>query len=287
MGGNGNQMFQYAAGLALARRHNTELLVDINYLIDKSKRHFRHENREYALEMFNITGKRASNEEIARFTVPRKGNKYFYHCKKRLYKDYHVFKERDLSSPDRFKELPSDAYIEGLWQLTQYFHDIKRELRTEFTFKRELPEQCAAVMKRIRNKTSICVHFRRGDYANHPILDVVKLDYYYAALKLILHRIDSAKLFIFSDDISWCSENFKPQEIEYEFVDQSLAGPTAEYHLHMISACNHYIIPNSTFAWWGAWLSESPGKIVIAPKNWWNGQLESINSIVPPEWITI
>ena len=82
IGGNGNQMFQYSAGFFLARKHNTELLLDVNYLIDKSKRYFRHENRDYALNMFNISAKIASCQQITRFTVPRKGNKYVYHLKK-------------------------------------------------------------------------------------------------------------------------------------------------------------------------------------------------------------
>jgi len=287
VGGNGNQMFQYAAGLALARKHNTELLIDINYLLDKSKRHFRHKNREYALDMFNISGRIAANEQIAHFTVPRKGNKYVYHIKKRISRNYHVIKEEDLPSRERFKESPSDSYIEGYWENKQYFQDIEMEIRTEYTFKNRLPDQCTPVMERIRIENAICVIFRRGDFVNHPVLDVVKLDFYYDALKVISERMDSARLFVFSDDISWCRENFKPQEHDCEFVDQSLTGPNAEYYLHMITACNHYIIPNSTFAWWGAWLSESPGKVVIAPKKWWSGQAESINSIVPPEWIAI
>jgi len=286
-GGNGNQMFQYAAGLALARRHNTQLLLDINYLLDKSKRYFRHENREYALDMFNISGRIAANRQIARFTVPRKGNKYVYHIKKRILQEYHVVKEDDLASWEEFMESPSDAYIEGYWQNTQYFQAIGKEIRTEYTFKNKLPGQCTPLMKRIRTDNAVCVHFRRGDFVNHPTLDIVTLDFYYDALRLLSERIDSAKLFVFSDDISWCREKFKPKEYDCEFVDQLLAGPNGEYHLHMITACNHYIIPNSTFAWWGAWLSESPGKVVIAPKKWWNAQVESVNSIVPSDWITI
>lgn len=102
-----------------------------------------------------------------------------------------------------------------------------------------------------------------------------------------MEKVDSAKLFIFSDDISWCKENFKPKKIEFEFVDQSLTGPNAEYYLQMITCCKHYVIPNSTFGWWGAWLGESPDKIVIAPKKWFKGQIDSINAILPSEWITI
>ena len=141
MGGNGNQMFQYAAGLSLAKKHGTELLLDINYLEDKSRRHFRHENRDYALEMFNISGRRASNEEIGRFVVPRKGNKYVYHIKKRVVREYHVIRERNLASRDEFTESLCDCYIEGSWQNMRYFSGIEREVRAEYTFTNRLPEQ--------------------------------------------------------------------------------------------------------------------------------------------------
>ena len=287
MGGNGNQMFQYAAGLALAKFHNTELLLDINYLLDKSKRLHRHEHRDYALTMFNISGKIASNQQIAQFTTPRVGNKYIYHLKKRIHKEHNVFKDDALTEMQSFYSLPNNIYLDGFWQNEKHFSHITDDLKKDFTFKNALPKECSDIYEEIQKSNSVCVMFRRGDFVNHPLLDVVGMNFYSAALKKISEKLDSPTLFIFSDDISWCQENFKPRDFQYKFVDQSLTGPNAEYYLQMIVACKHFIIPNSTFGWWGAWLSDNQDKIIITPKIWLKGQVTDINQIVPESWIAI
>jgi hypothetical protein len=287
MGGNGNQMFQYAAGLALAKRHNVELLLDIFYLLDQSRRCFRHTNRDYALDIFNISGRVANEADVSQFTTPRTGNKYIYHMKKKLLKENNVFREAELNSSLDFFSLPTSCYLEGYWEAPRYFFDIKEILREEFTFKHALPHKCRYVRNDIKSGNSVCVIFRRGDFVGHPVLDIVEVDFYYSAIKLLTKRTHNPVLFVFSDDIPWCENNFKPQGIEYRFVDQSLTGPKAEHYFQMIVECNHFIIPNSTFGWWGAWLGKSAEKIVIAPKIWFKGQKESINSVVPDNWLTL
>lgn len=287
MGGNGNQMFQYAAGFSIANRLNLKLLVDVNYLQDKNKRYFKFEDRDYTLYMYNISGEIASDNKISQFIVPRKGNKYFYHLERRVLSEKNVIREESLSTLASFGEIVSDCYLEGYWQNPFYFKDCETEIRREFSFKNKLPEICMPILQRIGNSNSVCVHIRRGDFVNHPILEVVNTEFYYKALTILSEIVSSPRLFVFSDDIPWCRENFKPYNFDYEFVDPSLSGPHAECHLHLITLCKHFIIPNSTFSWWGAWLSTSPGKIVIAPKKWFKGQAAPVNAIVPKEWIAI
>lgn len=287
MGGQGNQMFQYAAGLALAQRHNTEFLVDINYLKDKSKRYFRHENRDYELNMFNLSAKLATDMQISKFTVPRQGNKYIYHLKKRIFREHNVFDAKDIVVPCHLLDLPGNSYLQGYFQNPGFFSNIKERVRAEFTFINPLPDCYQPILKEIQLNNSVCVHFRRGDFVNHPILDIIDLKFYYRAIELLAEKMDSPKLFIFSDDISWCQENFKPRKIRIEFVNQFLSGSDSEYHLQLMVACKHFIIPNSTFSWWGAWLSNSPGKIIIAPKKWHRNQIAEINPIIPSDWTTI
>ena len=280
-------MFQYAAGFAIAQRLNMKVLVDVNYLKDKSNRYFKFSNRDYVLDMFNISGEIASDNQISQFRVPRKGNKYFYHLKKRLASERNIIREKNLTTCTSFKNIASHCYLEGYWQNPIYFKDYENEIRQEFSFKNKLSEVCIPVLQRIENSNSVCIHVRRGDFVNHPTLDVVKIEFYYKALAILSDIFPDLRLFVFSDDVSWCRENLELDLFEYEFIDPSLSGPHAEYHLHLMTFCKHFIIPNSTFSWWGAWLSKSKEKIVIAPKKWFIGQTESINDILPKEWITI
>ncbi len=286
-GGMGNQMFQYAAGLALANRHRTALKLDIHYLLDTSRRYFRYTPRPYALDVFNITAAIASPSEISMFTVPRVGNKYLYHLRKRFVKNRNVFRESELPTEDDFFRIPSDAYLEGYWQRPTYFHHIRELLRREFSFREPLPEFCLPMWETIKNSNAVCVVFRRGDYVGHPQLDILDLDYYHAAINWYRAKNEAMTYFVFSDDIPWCQANFSPKGISIQFVDQQYTGPKAQYYLQLMMACKHYIIPNSTYPWWAAWLNDHPGKTVIAPRKWFKDQTTERNPIVPDTWITL
>lgn len=286
-GGMGNQMFQYAAGFALVNKHQTKLKLDINYLLDKSKRYFRHTHREYALDAFNIKAEIATPKEISRFTTPRIGNKYFYHLKKRILKSYNVFEESHMHSQDEFQNIPPDAYLDGFWQNASYIQNVRNLLLEEFSFKEPLPEYCINTFNEIKNSNSVCVVFRRGDYVNHPELDITELNYYHAAIDIFQNKKNNFTYFIFSDDILWCKANFVRNDIEIIFVDQMYTGPKAQYYLQLMIACKKYIIPNSTYPWWAAWLNDDQEKVVIAPKKWFRSQIVDINPIVPNDWITL
>jgi len=283
----GNQMFQYAAGLAVATRHRVPLKLDICYLLDKSRRYFRYTHREYALDVFNITATIASPVEIARFTVPRVGNKYLYHLRKRLRKGWHVVRESDLRDGEDFLRIPSDAYLEGYWQRAAYVAPLREMLLREFSFKEALPAFCRPIEEAIRAVPSVCVLFRRGDYVGHPEWDILDLRYYNAAVDYLQARQNRLVYFVFSDDIPWCRAHFRRDDISIQFVDQQYTGPKAQYYLQLMMACQHYIIPNSTYSWWAAWLNERPSKMVIAPQKWFKSQTAGRNPILPDDWIAL
>lgn len=127
---------------------------------------------------------------------------------------------------------------------------------------------------------AVSIHVRRGDYLQrsdrHPVQDMM---YYENAMS---HFDNCRKFFILSDDIEWCKDNFKgPQFI---FVENN-----PDYiDLWIQSLCDHNIIANSSFSWWGAWLNKNPDKIVIAPKKWFgpNKRLD-VKDLIPEQWITI
>ena len=165
---------------------------------------------------------------------------------------------------DLFKiDKTENCSLYGFFQTEKYFKHIEKQIRKDFTFKDEIKDECDDLIKQFTNP--IALHIRRGDFVwnnkNHPPLS---LDYYKSALDLF----DSDReVIIFSDDTEWCKE----QEL---FADDRFAvaeGGDQFYDLCLMSMCDDFIIANSTFSWWGAWLGNR-GK-VVAPKNWFGEAL--------------
>ncbi len=77
------------------------------------------------------------------------------------------------------------------------------------------------------------------------------------------------KIFVFSDDLEWCKSNFHFDGSE-EYISHSYNGYKDGNYLLLMSACKYFIISNSTYSWWAAWLGNYQNKIVIAPKLWFN-----------------
>ena len=103
------------------------------------------------------------------------------------------------------------------------------------------------------------MHVRRVQYSQ-----LLTLDYYRAAVLLLEKSCTSPYFFIFLDDLAWCREQLS---ISYSCVyvdnfDDEL------YELQLMSLCYHFIIANSSFSWWGAWLSQYPNKMVILPEDY-------------------
>jgi len=286
MGGMGNQMFQYAAGRKLAERHRTVLKLDLGFLLDRTpKENFVY--RDYDLDVFNINAEFAQPYEISLFrssmanSLPRLLRK-FVHNKKHIkeHRDHH-FNRKALNAPD-------NVYLDGYWQSEKYFADIEHIIRKEFEF--ELDSKCDAMAEKLRSVNAICVNVRRGDFVNNPIAShfhgVCTLDYYHQCEKIIADKVSNPHYFIFSDDIEWCMENLTFKH-EFTFVTHDFAGKKYEHYLHLMTMCNHYVIPNSSFAWWAAWLNPNKDKIVIAPKKWFHDKLINTKDLVPESWIRV
>lgn len=287
MGGLGNQMFQYAIGRQLSVLRNTSLKLDVSGFAG-------YDLREYLLHNFKIDAELASDSELEEFKREcRKWDergaiaKLFTQAKFRRYKeprsDLYKFKSKVF-------KLPSDAYLEGHWVHQEYFRGIRELITREFELAHDFDAQNSGFLELIQSSGhSVSLHVRRGDYVTDPRTNkyhgVCSLDYYGSAIARINEKHADAAFFIFSDDLDWVRDNLEIDR-EHHFVDAN-TNLLPHFDLALMRACKHHIIANSTFSWWGAWLADSPGKTVIAPKTWTQGRNVPSAQVVPREWETI
>lgn len=298
-GGLGNQMFQYATGKKLAIQNNTTLKLDLALLHDHtSKTNAVH--RFFDLDIFKINFNFATSEEIV-FLNGKRGNTIFQKIGN-LVKNKILPKKLIIENGRQFHKgllkFRENICIAGAWQSYRYFIEIREQILLDFEIKQEfLAHDTYHLYKEliVFSDTPVCVHIRRGDYVSNSLyndlLGVLDIEYYNNALIELAKYANNLKLFVFSDDIDWCRENLN---FEYEtvYVNQERSKRGVASDLKLMSLCKHNIISNSTFAWWGAWLSQNKNKIVIAPKNWvnkkylGNTKIHPID-ILPEEWIKI
>jgi len=286
IGGLGNQMFQYATGLKLAKKNEADLLLDISDFIN-------YPGREFALHNFNISGK-IINESDNISLIDQ--NTIFF---KRIFLHINSLINRKTSLPyikepyfhyyPNLLNSPCPCYIDGYWQSEKYFFDIKKEIIEEFSLIKPINELSLKILNKIMEKNSVSIHIRRGDYITNTSANkfhgVCSLSYYYSAINLIKNHVENPFFIVFSDDIKWTKENLKISD-EVIYVDHN--GPEKSHEdLFLMSRCSHHIIANSSFSWWAAWLSQNPRKMVITPTPWFDYQNYCYQDIIPNDWIKI
>lgn len=281
-GGLGNQMFQFAAGLALARKYNVELRLDLFQILDQRPWHSTVTKRNYALDIFQYSFPIATKLEVLRHTIPFGLNRYAAFLIKEMRPNGRNYYHENCC---QYCDIPSRAYIEGYWQNASYFKEIKDELKKIFILRNELINKNSILLDKIHQaKNPVCIAFRRGDYIGHPTLDIVTMDYYHKALELLDTIIPERQLFIFSDDIDWCEINFNLSGEHIIFARSESIEDSMIQDFYAICQCHYFIIPNSTFHYWGAWLAPFRDKVVIAPKAWNRQQVDDVHPILPKEW---
>lgn len=284
-GGLGNQMFQYALGRALALKHNVPLRFNIESYENTTARPFTNYTiRTYDLELFNCEGALATRKDIPwLYRMYGKGKLalIFDAVRRRIFR--HKAQELYFSDYNpAMLDLGPNAYLDGFWQSPKYFNHIADIIRNDFTLKHDPSPEIMALAKKIKAEASVGIFIRRTDFIGNPDYEFVDEKYYLRGLQYIAAREKIETVYVFSDDIEWCRENvsFSHKTV---FIDNTYAGERYTGKLFLMTTCRHFIIPNSTFAWWGAWLSYTPGKIVIAPNYWFPGT--DIKDVIPSEWV--
>lgn len=289
-GGLGNQLFQYAAGKALAIRHNCELKIDPSLLYEKLDDPLT-VRREMDLEVFTIPIQLATAKEITHFN-PKPSNlteRIFHGIRFRIARP-NVFLEKHYHYHPEIENQKVPICLVGNFQSPRYFENSWETMHSLFSFKQPILEDSLDVQEAIQQTNSVCINIRRGDYVHHPVysqtLGFRGLDYLLPAIEKIKSKVENPHFFVFSDDIDWCRNKLLPLT-GGTLVDHSHKGWKFGNYLQLMTLCKHHIIPNSTFGWWAAWLGNKPGQIVIAPKLWYQDISFDTKDLCPESWIRL
>jgi hypothetical protein len=249
VGGLGNQLFQYAFGKSLAL-YGIEVVFDNTWYNNES-----FPPRPYRLD---------------KFCVNIKLKKAFPYQKVIFEKRFHEMK------------LVDNCYFQGYWQYPKYYKNTIPFLKDEFKIKEEyFTPEFLELKEKITNCDSVSIHVRRGDYITKENCYALPFNYYYEAITRT-----KGDLFIFSDEIDWCKDQFK-----VEYFDRNLTFIHLEDYLdfELIKLCKTKILANSTFSLWTAYLSED--STIIMPRNWryirGSATPFEIGIPVPKHWIQI
>lgn len=168
-----------------------------------------------------------------------------------------------------------NKYVSGHFQDMRYFDSIRSILKEEFRIKTPASVENQAMLQRLQTCNGVCLHVRRGDYLNPywAKLNICDEAYYQKAVEEILNTVEDPVFFVFSNtskDLEWIRENYHfvnpktGKSVPMEYVD--LSNPDYE-EFRLMRACKHFIIPNSTFSWWAAYLADEDS-VVCAPDRW-------------------
>ena len=252
----GNQMFQFAATKGIAQNRGYDMCIPKH----------NHKHHDGIGNILTIELDNVFDIECQRSTIGSD-----------ILTD-HALEQRFDFDETLFNNCPDNVSLYGFFQTEKYFKHIEDIIRRDFIFKKRIRNDCKEIVEEVFDQDPIALHIRRGDFlinsGNHHNLS---LDWYEKALK----KFDpDREVIIFSDDIFWASaqELFKPDR----FI---ISDGNSSYHdMFMMTQCSDFIIANSTFSWWGAWLANT-GR-VIAPSKWFGPNNAHLNTkdLYPSHW---
>jgi len=197
---------------------------------------------------------------------------------------------RELKFIDSYKdnrnynlEVPSDdkpTYYFGYYQSESYFEKYSEGIKRLFGPPQEFVERIINELPHLHKKIVTVINVRRGDYLNSPNYHpVVTPEYIYKAIEKIP---DTEMFLIASDDIEWCKENIHLPNMFF------LEGYKPEEQLWILSMCQNFVLSNSSFSWWAAYLCKNPNKIVVAPETWFGPEYPHLwDSMYCKDWIIL
>lgn len=291
-------MFQYAAGMALAHRRNTVLKLDVSWFSEGSAA-VAHER--YGLDCFVLDAHFSTEQELEwrrghqRNAAESRFGRLLSNIGLRRYAEllpiggnWHI--QKQFHFYPEFFDLPDGTVIDGTFQSEKFFAPVAKIIRKHFGFRYKPSREVAALAEQIESCEAVAVHFRRGDLVSSERYKVSQaalgMDYYREAFAQIFSKVRSPRFFIFSDDLDFARTcGVCPQEAVFVDCVEEWNPYDA---LRLMSLCKHFIIANSSFSWWGAWLAENQSKIVTRPEPWFSNMPENdTRDLCPEEWIAV
>lgn len=284
--GLANRMFQYSYYLFL-KKNGLEAYVDNNYKATK----WEMENIEWERIFPNATIHQASQSLIFKY-----GGGYNYIDKiRRHYLKFlcKVWNAKNSTIIPSSEDISKYRYFIGVYQNATFIETIKKEVYNAFKFsdfeKGSFNEHLSLKMKA---ENSIAIHVRKGkDYLTFDkFKNTCTTEYYKKAINIIKEKVNNPVFYIFTDNAEWVKDNFT--DFDYTLVNNNPSiGWGNHFDLQLMSICKHNIIANSTYSWWGAFLNQNPGKIVIDPQYWFNPNMPQYknlkNNTACKEWILL
>ena len=284
-GGLGNQLFQAAAGLALARRTEANLQFDLAFFATKK-------NQAYQLASLSHGAGLVTHGRLQRPNAARK-----------LFAKLHgstpaasvpgysgmVYEQPGFDFDPAFERLEPPCHLTGFFQSERYFAAHSGLVRQLFNPGLAAKRTAGPLIVRADTRNSVSVHVRRGDYVHDPrtraVHGVLDADFYQQAIERIRAGIADPDFLIFSDDIAAARALLgEGQNMIY------VEGGSALDDLYLMSRCQHHVIANSSFSWWGAYFGVRDGGLTIAPRQWFTDEKLrklSIADLFPKAWIVL
>jgi hypothetical protein len=283
-GGLGNQMFQYAMGYSLAHDKNMVLKLDISWFNNMGNA----TPRNFELKIFDKNIEYAENVVINQKNFVVRKLKLNRLWDKFIKPKYDIINEPYFHYWKEFNNIDMSSYLIGYWQSERYFKHNRDLILRIFSFP-EISEPHNVNFEHEINKyvDSISLHVRRGDYVldkhTNSYHGTCNMDYYKNSMTYLSKELENPHFFIFSDDPDWVTAEFSGDNIT---VIRGNDSELSFRDMQLMTICKHHIVANSSFSWWGTWLSKKEG-ITVAPRQWFADSSINTDDLYCSDWIRI
>lgn len=286
-GGLGNQLFCYAAARRLAIVNDAELVIDDVTGFARDRLY----QRTYLLDRFKIPCRKATPaERLEPFERVRRAILKWINRRRSFYERTYIEQE-GLDFDPRLLDykVRSSVYLDGLWQSEGYFKDIASVIRKDLDIISPHNEAVHSLAARIREVNAVAIHVRWFDPpGDKPSKYNLPVSYYEHAISIIESRVARPLYFLFSDNPDAAFKMLRIPNNRLIVVDQLINFRDPVTDMWLMSQCRHFIIANSTFSWWGAWLGEKDGSVIIAPAIKVDGKAAwGFQGLLPNRWLTV